>query len=168
MLRVFRGPSDSIAPFRHLMKTSLTTAAFILFGTLLIAAEKDQPTPATTPVVRGAIYQSPSGTKLRILLDQEMLRGPELEIAEITFAPNADSGEHVHGATETFYVLEGELEHIVNGQSTKLTTGMVGTVRPPDKVRHKTGARGARALVMWTPAGEAARIASRWKRGDQP
>ena len=154
--------------FRQLMKTSLLPVTFILLGTVLIGADSGRPAAATTPVVRGAVYQSPSGTKLRILLDQEMLRGPELEIGEITFAPNTDSGEHVHGATETFYVLEGELEHIVNGQSTKLTTGMVGTVRPPDKVRHKTGANGARALVMWTPAGEAARIASRWKRVDQP
>jgi quercetin dioxygenase-like cupin family protein len=87
-----------------------------------------------------------------------------LEIAEITFAPNSDSGDHVHGATETFYVLEGELEHVVNGTSVKLTVGMIGTVRPPDKVRHKIGPRGARALVIWAPAGEAARIAGRWKR----
>ena len=59
---------------------------------------------------------------------------------------------------------EGELEHFVNGTSVKLTAGMIGTVRPPDKVRHKTGPNGARALVIWAPAGEAARIASRWKR----
>lgn len=101
-------------------------------------------------------------------MDQEMFRGAELEIGEITFAPNTDSGDHVHGSTETFYVLEGELEHIVDGQSIKLTPGMIGTVRPPDKVRHKTGPRGARALVIWAPLGEAARIASRWKRIDQP
>lgn len=96
-----------------------------------------------------------------MLMDREMFGGAELEIAEIIFPQNADSGDHVHGATETFYVLEGELEHVVNGQSIKLTTGMIGTVRPPDKVRHKTGALGARALVIWAPAGEAARIASR-------
>ena len=87
-----------------------------------------------------------------------------MEMAEITFVPNSDSGDHVHGATETFYVLEGELEHIVNGESMKLTPSMTGTVRPPDKVRHKTGPKGARALVIWAPGGEAARIASRWKR----
>jgi quercetin dioxygenase-like cupin family protein len=114
--------------------------------------------------VRGAVYQSASGTKLKILMDQAMMGGTELEIGEITFAPNTDSGDHVHGATETFYVLEGELEHVVNGQSIKLTPGMIGTVRPPDKVRHKTGPKGAKALVMWSPTGEAARIASRWKR----
>jgi quercetin dioxygenase-like cupin family protein len=152
------------------MKPFLPSAALLLIGTLAIGADaaRPSPAPATTttpaPVVRGAVYQSASGTKLRMLMDQEMMRGTELEIGEITFAPNADSGEHVHGATETFYVLEGELEHVVNGASIKLKAGMIGTVRPPDKVRHKTGPAGARALVMWAPVGEAARIASRWKR----
>ena len=80
--------------------------------------------------------------------------------------PGDDIGHSTSG--ETFYVLEGELEHIVNGQSIKLGVGMIGSVRPPDKVRHKTGPSGARALVIWAPLGEAARIASRWKRVDQP
>ena len=158
------------------MKLLPTSAALLLLGTFAIGADTPRPSPALTPtpapaltpVVRGAVYQSASGTKLRILMDQTMAGGTELEIGEITFAPNIDSGDHVHGATETFYILEGELEHIVNGQSIKLTTGMIGTVRPPDKVRHKTGPAGARALVIWAPAGEAARIASRWKRVDQP
>lgn len=150
------------------MKTTLTSAIVLILGLLVLGAAAERPTPAPAPVPRGAVYQSASGTKLRILTDQEMFRGTELEIGEITFAPNTDSGDHVHGATETFYVLDGELEHIVNGQGVKLTTGMLGTVRPPDKVRHKTGPGGARALVIWAPAGEAARIASRWKRVDQP
>jgi quercetin dioxygenase-like cupin family protein len=150
------------------MKTFLVSTAFVLLGALAIRADSDRQASAPTPVVRGAVYQSAGGTKLRMLMDQEMAHGSELEIGEITFMPNADSGDHVHGATETFYVLEGELEHIVNGQSVKLTTGMIGTVRPPDKVRHKTGPAGARALVIWAPAGEAMRITSRWKRVDQP
>ncbi|MCX6952670.1 MAG: cupin domain-containing protein [Verrucomicrobia bacterium] len=116
------------------------------------------------PVARGDVFQNATGTRLRILMDQAEFGGKEVELAEITFVPNSDSGEHQHGVTETFYVLEGELEHVVNGKSVKLTAGMVGTVRPPDKVRHKTGPKGARALVIWAPAGEAARLASRWKR----
>jgi len=154
------------------MKTILIPAAFILLGACAIGADAvhsaPAPAAAPAPVVRGAVYQSASGTTLRILMDQEMMRGSELEIGELTFGPNTDSGDHVHGATETFYVLEGELEHVVNGHSVKLTAGMIGTVRPPDKVRHKTGPKGARALVMWAPVGEAARIASRWKRIDRP
>ena len=148
------------------MKPRLSLIAYILLGAFALGADAKISTGAPPPVSRGAVYQSASGTKLKILMDQEMFRGTELEIGEITFAPNTDSGDHVHGSTETFYVLEGELEHIVNGQSIKLTAGMIGTVRPPDKVRHKTGPRGARTLVIWAPLGEAARIASRWKRID--
>ena len=152
------------------MKTILSSVVFFLLGAFAVYAGADRaaPAPVPAPVLRGAVYQSAGGAKLKILMDQEMFRGTELEIGEITFANSADSGEHVHGATETFYVLEGELEHIVNGESVKLSAGMIGTVRPPDKVRHKTGPVGARALVIWAPAGEAARIASRWKRVDAP
>jgi quercetin dioxygenase-like cupin family protein len=147
------------------MKPPLFSAAFV--GISLVSLASDTATPASPPPVElGAVYQNAGGTKLRILLDQKSFQGTELEIGEITFVPNTDSGDHVHGTTETFYVLEGELEHIVNGKSEKLGPGMLGTVRPPDKVRHKTGPAGARALVIWAPAGEAARIASRWKRVD--
>ena len=146
------------------MKTLLASLSFIVLAGLSCAAEKDRPAPEPVPLAKGDVFQNASGTKLRILMDQAAFGGNEFEIAEITFAPNSDSGDHVHGVTETFYVLEGELEHFVNGKSVKLTAGMVGTVRPPDKVRHKTGPNGAKALVIWAPAGEAARIASRWKR----
>jgi len=110
-------------------------------------------------------WVSPTGTKLRLLIDKNNLGGEEVELGEITFAPNADSGDHAHGATEIFYVLEGELEHVVNGKSYLLKPGMVGYVRPPDQVRHKVGSAGAKALVIWAPGGEGGRITSRnWKR----
>ena len=38
--------------------------------------------------------------------------------------------------TEIFYVLEGELEHVVNGESHTLMPGMLGYVKPPDRVNH--------------------------------
>jgi quercetin dioxygenase-like cupin family protein len=109
-------------------------------------------------------YRSASGTELKLLLGADALGGSELELGEITFPPNADSGDHVHGSTEVFYVLSGELEHVVNGKSSLLKPGMVGSVRPPDRVRHKTGPGGpTKALVIWAPGGEAARIVSRWQ-----
>lgn len=146
------------------MRFLLTSASFILLTALGCGAESYHATPKTSPIARGDVFQNASGTKLRILMGDAEFGGNEIEMGEITFVPNSDSGEHVHGATETFYVLQGELEHVVNGKSVKLTVGMVGTVRPPDKVRHKTGPSGAKALVIWAPAGEAARIAGRWKR----
>jgi quercetin dioxygenase-like cupin family protein len=115
------------------------------------------------PATADRVYQSPAGTKLKVLVDEKDLKGTEVEIAELTFAPNADSGDHQHDVTETFYVLEGELEHVVDGKSLKLTPGMTGSVRPPAMVRHKTGPAGARALVIWAPGGEIARVTARWR-----
>ena len=77
---------------------------------------------------------------LRVLLDQQALGGGEVEVGELTFPPNSDTSDHQHGVSESFYVLEGELDHVVNSTSVKLSAGMVGSVRPPDVVRHRTGA----------------------------
>jgi len=140
------------------MKTSIIALMAFLAG-----AAVAQVAAARQTTSRPLVYQSPGGTKLRILLDQATLHGNEVEVAELTFVPNSDSGDHQHGVTETFYVLEGELEHVVNGQSVRLSPGMAGTVRPPDKVRHKTGAAGAKALVIWAPGGEIARVTARWR-----
>jgi quercetin dioxygenase-like cupin family protein len=118
---------------------------------------------ARQPATPQRAYQSPGGTTLRVLLDEAGLKGSELEIAELTFPPNSDSNDHKHAVTEVFYVLDGELEHVVNGKSVKLAPGMVGAVRPPDSVRHKTGAAGAKTLVIWTPGGEISRVTAKWR-----
>ena len=60
-------------------------------------------------VEKSTNWVSPSGTRLRVLVDKGTLGGAEAELGEITFAANTDSGEHAHGSTEIFYVLEGEL-----------------------------------------------------------
>ncbi len=116
-------------------------------------------------VTSDATYVSPGGTRLRVLFDGPTM-GSEVDVAEITFPPGTNSGDHSHGVTEIFYVLEGALEHSVNGESYLLTPGMLGYVRPPDQVNHKVAAGGpaAKALVIWAPGGEAARIGSRWTR----
>lgn len=115
--------------------------------------------------ITDATFVSPRGTKLKVLLAEPNLGSREVEVGEMTFAPGTDSGEHAHGVTEIFYVLSGELEHVVNGRSQILTPGMIGFVRPPDKVRHKTGPGGpTKALVIWAPGGEVARITGTWRR----
>jgi len=111
-------------------------------------------------------FVSAGGTRIQMLLDASNLGGTEVELAEITFPAGANSLGHAHGSTEIFYVLEGTLEHIVNGESHMLSPGMVGFVRPPDEVEHKVGPDGpVRALVIWAPGGEAARITGSWTRG---
>src|SRR5215471_16483204 len=113
--------------------------------------------------LQGTLYRSPGGTTLRIMLDESNV-GPEVTVGEMIFPPNQDSGDHQHGAKEMFYVVSGELEHVVNGRSQFLKPGMAGYVKPPDKVRHKTGAAGAKVVVIWVPGDEGQRIASRWKK----
>lgn len=113
----------------------------------------------------GAIFVGRGGFELRMLLDESNLGSGEIELAELFFPAGTDSGDHPHGVVEIFYVLSGELEHVVNGESTMLKPGMVGFVRPPDKVRHRT-ASDTRVLVIWVPGGEAARIVPRLKRLD--
>jgi len=112
---------------------------------------------------QGVTYRSPGGTMLRLILSDSNV-GPEISLGEMTFLPNTDSGEHAHGAIEIFYVLSGELEHVVNGTSQILKPGMVGYVKPPDKIRHKTGSAGAKVVVMWVPGAEGSRIVSRWTK----
>ena len=112
---------------------------------------------------QGVTYRSPSGTTLRLMIDETNL-GAEVSLGEITFPANSDSGDHKHGAIEIFYVVSGELEHVVNGRSQVLKPGMSGYVKPPDSVRHKTGPSGAKAVVVWVPGEEGRRVASRWQR----
>jgi quercetin dioxygenase-like cupin family protein len=112
---------------------------------------------------QGVTYRSAGGTMLRLILDETNV-GAEVSLGEMTFPPNLDSGEHTHGAIEMFYVLSGELEHVVNGKSQILKPGMVGYVKPPDKIRHKTGAAGAKVVVIWVPGEEAKRIVARWTK----
>jgi len=118
---------------------------------------------AAAPRRQGVVYRAPSGITLRLMLDESNV-GSEVSVGEMTFPPNLDSGDHAHNAIELFYVLAGELEHVVNGRSERLTAGMTGWVKPPDRVRHKTGSAGATAVVVWVPGQEAQRIVARWTR----
>ena len=115
--------------------------------------------PADKP--QGVTYRAASGTTLRLMLDESNV-GPGVSVGEIVFPPNLDSGDHQHGAIEIFYVISGELEHVVNGKSEILKPGMTGYVKPPDTVRHKTGSAGAKAVVIWVPGDEAKKIVARW------
>ena len=108
-------------------------------------------------------FVSPGGSQLKVLVDAASLGGTEVEIAELTFPANADSGDHRHAVTETFYLLSGELEQVINGKPVKLAPGMAVSIRSTDQVRHKSGPAGAKVLVIWAPGGEIARVTAKWK-----
>lgn len=139
---------------RRLAGAAAVLAACALSYTLGLASQAP---------IAGGTFVAGSGLTIKVLADATTLGSGELDIAEITFPAGTDSGDHPHGSTEIFYVLSGELEHVVNGQTTMLRPGMVGFVRPPDRVRHRTAVE-TRALVLWVPGGEAARIVRNWQR----
>jgi len=144
----------------------MSGAAIVAFGIAAVAGLTVAPPIAAqsaSPSQQGVTYRAPSGTTLRLMLDETNL-GAEVSLGEMIFPPNQDSGEHAHDAIEIFYVVSGELEHVVNGKSQVLKPGMSGFVRPPDKVRHKTGPAGAKVVVVWAPGIEGRRVASRWTR----
>jgi quercetin dioxygenase-like cupin family protein len=136
-----------------------TTGAIAFFAAAVIATAAS----ANAQEKQGTLYRAPSGVTLRLMLDDSNV-GPEVTVGEMTFPPNIDSGDHQHGAIEMFYVVSGALEHVVNGKSQILTPGMTGYVRPPDKIRHKTGTEGAKVVVIWVPGDEGKKIAARWKK----
>lgn len=123
--------------------------------------------PGAQPADLGR-FVSPSGAEIELLLSESNLGGSEIQIGEITWPPGANSGDHPHGATEVFYVLEGELEHVVDGVSQILGPGDLGFVRPPSRVNHITSPDGGRvrALVIWAPGGEGTRIVGNWERSE--
>jgi quercetin dioxygenase-like cupin family protein len=138
----------------------MNTRAFMLAALVLVTVT----TTGAQPEKQGVLYRSQGGTTLRLLLDEGNV-GSEVAVGEMTFPANLDSGDHTHDAIEMFYVVSGELEHVVNGKSLILKPGMAGFVRPPDKVRHKTGPGGpVKTVVIWVPGAEARRIAARWTR----
>lgn len=139
------------------MNRSLISALFAL------AALNGSPLAAQS-TKSGAVYTAPGGATLKLIIRDSTIGGPEVSMGELTFPPNSNSGEHIHGAIEILYVLSGELEHTVNGVTEKLTAGMTGYVRPPGKINHKTGPAGAKVLVIWVPGDEANKIIARWKK----
>ncbi len=100
-----------------------------------------------------------SDVAIRVLVEESNLGSSELEVGEIYLPAGLDTPVHSHGSIEIFYVLSGQLEHVVNGVSHMLEPGMVGIVKPEDNVSHKVPiASDCRALVIWTPGGEIDRI----------
>lgn len=137
--------------------TTPTTTLFVTAALCIIAAcSPDQPPrePVTydiTPVAaRQFEWDTDTGPGwIKILLEEASLGSKGMEVAEIFFPPGFKGTTHPH-ELEVIYVLEGELDHIVNGESHILKPGMIGIVREPDLVVHRTNSpEGVRTLVIW-------------------
>ena len=113
-------------------------------------------------VIGTRMLEGSGGLTIKMLVERSNLGGSEVELGEIVFPVGAGTsgGGHVHTRVEVFYILEGRLDHVVNGASHLLDPGMVGIVRPGDEVIHRVASEvPVRALVIWAPGGEADRIA---------
>ncbi|HEX4051187.1 MAG TPA: cupin domain-containing protein [Steroidobacteraceae bacterium] len=127
-----------------------------------MALASDTPNPASYAYATNGIKDHIAGrmgSEWKLLLDDSNLGGKELEMVEVTLAPGTIVPSHMHGSVEVIYVLSGTYEHEVNGKRYSLTPGMVGIVRPGDKVRHLVPKSGpAKLLIIWAPGGEANRV----------
>ncbi len=86
---------------------------------------------------------------IKVLIEEANLGSAGAEVIEIFFPPGYEGTSHFH-ELEILYIIEGKLGHIVNGESHVLTPGMVGIVRYPQEVIHKTLSEdGVRVLVIW-------------------
>ena len=113
------------------------------------------------------VLENDAGTSIRILVENSVLAGTGVEVAEATLPVGAGAGpaSHRHGSTEIIYVLSGELDHVVNGEAHRLTAGMVGIVKPSDTVIHRVvGQSPVKVLLIWAPGGEVDRLAQRFRQ----
>lgn len=142
----------------------------VLFGAMVAAAVFAAPARSTAQASDTSYAKSSTGVrnfdlgalKFKVLLDSAMLKGGEMEMVEITFPGSSPGGAHKHTRLEVIYVLEGEMDHVVNGTVYHLKPGSVGVVRPGDTVIHRvTSTTPVRALVIWAPGGELARVERR-------
>lgn len=97
---------------------------------------------------------------IRMLADASNLDRDDIEVGELTLPVEYGEGAaHGHGSLELFYVIDGVLGHEVNGTMERLEPGMLGFVKPGDRVRHSVlSAVPVKAVVIWVPGGEADRL----------
>jgi len=138
----------------------------------------DNATPASAPVQPAYSYatngvldniERDGGSKWKLLLDESNVGGKELQAAELLLPAGTESPGHTHKSVEFLYVLSGTYEHEVNGRRYRLTPGMVGIVRPGDRVRHLVPKDSdVKLLVLWAPAGDNTALRLREAKGTAP
>lgn len=143
---------------------------FVLLGLAVLVAgllAGQQATPAAAAAdyareSRGTRWLEGPGVKIKMLVEASNFGSAEVEVAELTLSQS--SGEHRHTSHEILYVLDGVLDHVVNGETHRLEPGMVGVVKEGDVVVHRVvSTTPVKALLVWAPGGEADRLAKLFK-----
>ena len=103
-------------------------------------------------------------TEITILIDQHLGGTTELTLGYLVVPPGVDVPDHIHQATETFYMLSGEMEQTSEGKVQTLSAGMACLVPANTTTRHTVKSKEpVHALVIWTPGGEEGRITKEWQ-----
>lgn len=93
-----------------------------------------------------------SGNRMRVLLGEDANAG--LTILDETAPPGMSPPPHAHvGVSETFYVLEGSYQFIVDGQEQDVGPGELVSVPPGATHWWTAGPQGARSLILFVPGG---------------
>ena len=145
---------------------------FLLLSVVAVGVVEAQDTTAYRRASSGTrVLENDAGTSIKILVESSVLGSAGIEIAEATLPAGAGAGpaSHRHGSTELIYVISGELDHVVNGETHRLTPGMVGIVKPNDTVIHRViGTAPVKLLLVWAPGGEVERLAQRFRQRPLP
>jgi len=142
----------------------LVLCTLLLVTTAGIAAQQKAAAPGSTYAreSKGTRILEAPGVGIKVLVEAANYGSGEVEVAELTLS--STSAEHRHTSSEIIYVLEGVLEHVVNGETHRIEPGMVGIVKPGDTVVHRVVPPGpVKALLVWAPGGEADRLAKLFK-----
>ena len=116
------------------------------------------------PATHGTRWLEGPGVAIKVLVEASNFGGAEVEVAEIVLQPGGSAATHRHGSHELIYVLEGVLDHVVNGETHRLEPGMVGVVKQGDTVAHKVASTTpVKAVLVWAPGGEAERLSKLFK-----
>ena len=93
---------------------ALTAAVTAVNSSTAQAQEQYEASSRGTRLLEGG-----NGFAIKMLVERSNVGGGEVEIGEITFPVGSGQSRrgHVHGTVEIFYVLSGELDHIVNDES---------------------------------------------------
>ena len=99
--------------------TSLKQIAFAAAVAVFVAMPADAG-PAYEISATGTRTFETDTLTIKVLVEAANLGSGEVEVGEITFHPGYRGSSHRHGAIEIFYVVEGVMEHVVDGEARRL------------------------------------------------
>ena len=142
---------------------TIRLAAVLLFASLTPIPALGQDSASYQRSSTGTRWlENDAGVSIKVLVEGAVLGETAVELAEATFPAGMGAGPstHRHGSTEIIYVVSGDLDHVVNGETHRLTPGMIGIVKPSDAVIHRVvGQSPVKVLLIWAPGGEVERLA---------